>query len=59
MLCARTLISPRWVRNDLALDAHDVADVELLELLIDLLVHLVLTGVELDAAVPVLQVAER
>ena len=43
----------------LALDAHDVADVELLELLIDLFVHLVLTGVELDAAVPVLQIAER
>ena len=42
----------------LALDAHDVADVVLLELLVDGFVHLVLTGIELDAAVPVLQVAE-
>ena len=42
----------------LALDAHDVADVELLELLVDGLVHLVLAGIELDAAVPVLQIAE-
>ena len=42
----------------LTLDAHDVTDVELLELLIDRLIHLVLAGVQLDAAVPVLQVTE-
>ena len=42
----------------LAVHAHDVADVVLLKLLVDRLIHLVLTGIELDTAVPVLQVAE-
>ena len=42
----------------LAVHTHDVADIVLLKLLIDRLIHLVLTGIELDTAVPVLQVAE-
>ena len=44
--------------EDHALDAHDVADVELLEAVVLRLVHLVPPGVELDAARLVLQVAE-
>ena len=42
----------------LALDADDIADVVLLEAVIGLLVHLVLPGVDLDAAGLVLQIAE-
>ena len=44
--------------EDLAVHAHDISNVEFLEFFIDSLVHLVLTGVELDAAVLVLQIAE-
>ena len=42
----------------LALYAHNVADVVLLEAVIGLLVHLVLPGVDLDAAGLILQIAE-
>ena len=42
----------------LALNADNITDVILLELLIDCLVHLVLTGVKLNSAIPVLQIAE-
>ena len=41
-----------------AADADDVADVALLERVIDGLVHLVLAGVDLNAAGLILQVAE-
>ena len=44
--------------EDLAVHADNITDVVLLEFLIDFLVHLVLAGVELDAAIPVLKVAE-
>ena len=40
------------------LHTDNVADVVLLERLVDRLVHLVLTGIELDATVPVLEVTE-
>ena len=42
----------------LALDADDIADVVLLEAVVLLLIHLVLAGVELDAAGLVLQIAK-
>ncbi|MPM77660.1 hypothetical protein SDC9_124668 [bioreactor metagenome] len=42
----------------LAVHAHDVADVVFFKRPVNFLVHLVLPGVELDAAVPVLQIAE-
>ena len=44
--------------ENLAVYAHDITDIKLLELLIDLFIHLVLAGVELNAAVPVLKVTE-
>ena len=42
----------------LALNTNNIADVVLLELLVNGFVHLVLPGIELDAAVPILKVAE-
>ena len=42
----------------LALDADDIADIVLLEAVVFLFIHLVLAGVELDAAGLVLQIAE-
>ena len=44
--------------EDLALDADDIADVVFLEAVVRGLVHLILAGVELDAAGLVLQIAE-
>ena len=44
--------------EDLALDADDIADVIFLEAVVRGLVHLILAGVELDAAGLVLQIAE-
>ena len=42
----------------LALDAHNIADVVFLEAVIVVLIHLVLAGVDLDAAGLILQIAE-
>ena len=44
--------------ENLAVHAHDVSNVKFLELLVNRLVHLVLAGVQLDAAVLVLQITE-
>ena len=41
-----------------ALHTHDIADVVLLEAVIFVRVHLVPAGIELDAAGPILQIAE-
>lgn len=54
----RTLISPLGAEH-LAVHADNVTDVILLKALIERLVHFVLTGVELNAAGAVLQIAER
>ena len=42
-----------------ALDAYDITDVIFPEAVIGILVHLVLPGVDLDAAGLILQIAER
>ena len=57
LLCADAHLAALCAEN-LAVDADDVADVVFLEAVIVLLVHLVLAGVELDAARLVLKIAE-
>ena len=58
VVCTDGHLAPLGAEH-LALDAHDVADIVLLKVVIVVLVHLVLTGVDLDTAGLVLQVAER
>ena len=55
--CADGHLAPLGAEH-LALDAHDIADVIFLEAVIVVLIHLILAGVDLDAARFILQVAE-